>query len=702
MAESDVRPGAPSETPGELQVMNRPRRGGDILEGEEAGPSYGAVNGVLPATESRRSGASSVLPLGRLTSDREGQRRDSQERPEAARTDEARPAASTTLTASSQVLRQQEAADLPSGSAANVRETGVGATTDVRQQQPAPPPPLPQPSSSTQQQPTAQQPEQPKPAPPRLLQPLQRVEPGQGRDRLPPPLQNAVQQLAQQRTAVVQAVQSRAQRALYARQDDNPGHRDGSVFASPESLVGSPPAQQQLEEQTGGFWSVTRVSEVLHQRLVAPVLEHVRGADAGPQPSPTWTPMSTGDVEGSLLSPQTRRAMAAWTAQPTTLTTPIAEAPAPRDDSSAGSLSRDVVMEEVKRQVQIAMQGRDAELQALRNQNVELQGALTASAQLLNEVIQSGGGEPGPVLPEAMRGPPGTEPRGDPPGEDQGSRRAPRAPPGLLGPSSLSGSNLLGRGQDEPRPSGNPFGLSGHAGPLGDNLEAGGAATSLRVPRQGSFEGPDLCEDKLGGAETSPLEVLVQGMKQLQQVYLEKKLPEAEALKGNMELPQLPDLSGESAMEFSDWLYVAEQIVGSMSDSSTRWFAETLKCAKEAYYRHQLATPMERLTILPTVPSELAEPRWSRLERKVMTMLLTAMPKPIREDAVTHRVGTVAGVLFRLHVLYQPGGVAERAAILKQLEGGVSPDSVAEAVAQLRKWRRTLTRVGDAYISPGR
>ena len=211
-----------------------------------------------------------------------------------------------------------------------------------------------------------------------------------------------------------------------------------------------------------------------------------------------------------------------------------------------------------------------------------------------------------------------------------------------------------------------------------------------------------MCEDKLGGAETSPLEVLVQGMKQLQQVYLEKKLPEAEALKGNMELPQLPDLSGESAMEFSDWLYVAEQIVGSMSDSSTRWFAETLKCAKEAYYRHQLATPMERLTILPTVPSELAEPRWSRLERKVMTMLLTAMPKPIREDAVTHRVGTVAGVLFRLHVLYQPGGVAERAAILKQLEGGVSPDSVAEAVAQLRKWRRTLTRVGDAYISPGR
>ena len=34
--------------------------------------------------------------------------------------------------------------------------------------------------------------------------------------RLPPPLQHAVRQLSQQRLAVIEAVQSRAQRALYA------------------------------------------------------------------------------------------------------------------------------------------------------------------------------------------------------------------------------------------------------------------------------------------------------------------------------------------------------------------------------------------------------------------------------------------------------------------------------------------------------
>ena len=52
-----------------------------------------------------------------------------------------------------------------------------------------------------------------------------------------------------------------------------------------------------------------------------------------------------------------------------------------------------------------------------------------------------------------------------------------------------------------------------------------------------------------------------------------------------------------------------------------------------------------------------------------MTLLLGAMKKPAKEDAITHRVADVPSLLFRLHVLYQPGGVSERAAVLKHLEG---------------------------------
>ncbi|CAE7334558.1 TY2B-C, partial [Symbiodinium sp. CCMP2456] len=202
-------------------------------------------------------------------------------------------------------------------------------------------------------------------------------------------------------------------------------------------------------------------------------------------------------------------------------------------------------------------------------------------------------------------------------------------------------------------------------------------------------------------AEASPLDLLVQGMRQLQQVYLEKRgSPETEPIKGSQELPPLPDLLGETGVEFSDWLYVAEQTVGSLSDSAAARFEKTLKCSKEAYQKHQTATPMERLSIAPVMTSDLKEGKWNRLERRVMTMLLSAMPRTVRDDAVTHRVATVSGALFRLHVLYAPGGVAERTAVLKQLEGAQGTDNVVDTISSLRKWRRNLTRALEMSVSP--
>ena len=64
----------------------------------------------------------------------------------------------------------------------------------------------------------------------------------------------------------------------------------------------------------------------------------------------------------------------------------------------------------------------------------------------------------------------------------------------------------------------------------------------------------------VGESEASSLNLLVQGMRQLQQMYLEKGNAQGgDALKGSVELPQLPELIGETGVEFSDWLYVAEQ-----------------------------------------------------------------------------------------------------------------------------------------------
>ncbi|CAE7252215.1 unnamed protein product [Symbiodinium sp. CCMP2592] len=432
------------------------------------------------------------------------------------------------------------------------------------------------------------------------------------------------------------AVQSRAQRALHGqRSDDTPGSRaEGGLFVNAENY-GSPQASPVSEEDRGpGSWSVTRISQVLHRRLVAPVLEHVGGGDRGPGPaqSPTWhSPAQTGAQE-SLMSHETRQAMATWTARPTVLTTPTAPMAQRREDSSGESMNQEVIMDEVRRQVQMAMRGRDSELQALRAEEhrSEISKRLRVDFQALNleAFLQVGI-------------------------EDLRCKEVLRLD---LKVSLGYQAAILGN-------------KGGENHPLKESLEEP-MDMQLRLGEILDLEAQGAGEP---GEELSPLDILVQGMKQLQQVYMDKKSPESEALKGSVELPTLPDLSGDTGVEFSDWLYVAEQIVGSLSDSSTSWFASTLALAKEAYHKHQQATPLERLTISPVISPELAAAKWSRLERRVMTMLLTAMPKAVKEDAVTHRVGTVAGAMFRLHVLYAPGGVAERTAILKQLEG--QPDA---------------------------
>ena len=102
---------------------------------------------------------------------------------------------------------------------------------------------------------------------------------------------------------------------------------------------------------------------------------------------------------------------------------------------------------------------------------------------------------------------------------------------------------------------------------------------------------------------------------------------------------------------------------------------------------------------VPELTEELRDQKWFRLERRVLSLLLAAMPKAVPEDTITHRVESMAGVLFRLHVIYQPGGAMERTAILKHLEGSSGTDDPGDVVAQLRRWRRYLARAEEMSIA---
>ncbi|CAE7249757.1 RE1, partial [Symbiodinium natans] len=415
---------------------------------------------------------------------------------------------------------------------------------------------------------------------------------------------------------------------------------------------------------------------------------------------PEWQSIHGSPSEGTpLMSPEVGQAMQTWTERRTLLTPGprMFQQGASRDDSSSGSIPQEVIMDEVRRQVQMALQTRDEEMRLLRGENQDLREAL----RIMLETDEGGGGrrdqdEVPQEAPSGLRGH-DKEPRGIPggrgPGDEQSRENRSSAlgssgvPDAVPGDRSLPREVRLTEGQEHEAHSG------GGGNPIGSGQNNGPAGTGGGPSADGVGQDPDLTES------TDAMKLLVQGMRQLQQVYMQKKeAPEQEAIKGGVDLQPMPPVTGDSAVEFADWLYMTEQTVGGLTDLASTWFGATLKCAREAYDKYQIASPLERLTIKPNLPSELSEARWKRLERRVLTLLLNAMNATAKEDCVTHRVTNPAEALYRLHILYQPGGSSERAAILRQLEGSSAGEDPNEAVMQLRKWRRYLERAEECNI----
>ena len=104
----------------------------------------------------------------------------------------------------------------------------------------------------------------------------------------------------------------------------------------------------------------------------------------------------------------------------------------------------------------------------------------------------------------------------------------------------------------------------------------------------------------------SPIDVLITGMSQLQQVLLKQKAGDTMDLeaKAVVELSKLPEYTPESgATDFQDYLYLTEQQVGSLASGATDWWQRTLQ-------------------------DDLKEEKYKKLERKVASLLLNSLPRP--------------------------------------------------------------------------
>ena len=159
------------------------------------------------------------------------------------------------------------------------------------------------------------------------------------------------------------------------------------------------------------------------------------------------------------------------------------------------------------------------------------------------------------------------------------------------------------------------------------------------------------------------------------------------------ELPQLGDVDASiNPIQLGDWLSLVSPMMSDLSQASGVWWTAVVRESEAWYERWQRSSPVVRAQIQPSLSRELSDPRFSRLENRAISMLMKAIPEAARQEVISSRDMSSVNILFRLLILFQPGGLKERSMLLSFLSNPGAADGPAEGVAILRKWHRWINR----------
>jgi len=203
---------------------------------------------------------------------------------------------------------------------------------------------------------------------------------------------------------------------------------------------------------------------------------------------------------------------------------------------------------------------------------------------------------------------------------------------------------------------------------------------------------------------------MMKGMQEIQKKMLDREARDREEeaeggasveyVRGSHELPKLACWSPQSGpIDLNDWLALIEPIMSDLTQTSQRWWQETLRQARQWYSDHMDLSPLERIAhdAVPTESLKIA--KWVRLERRASNMLLVAVPEAQREELVSTKRLTVLQILCHLLMIYQPGGLAEKEVILSSLENPPEGSTIADSLQGLRKWMRWRRRAAELAVS---
>ena len=216
-------------------------------------------------------------------------------------------------------------------------------------------------------------------------------------------------------------------------------------------------------------------------------------------------------------------------------------------------------------------------------------------------------------------------------------------------------------------------------------------------PQDGKAEEARGVDEGQGDA----MNVVLKGIAQLQGLVSEmstspKQGEKPESVKpGVSSLPELPTPGAESCLLFSDWIHNSRPPLSDISDTSEELREGVLNEASTWYAKYLQLDPLSRLVFQPEPSEYLNKPKWSRVSRRIETMILAALPATVKQEVSASRVSGLLAVMCKLYVIYAPGGITERELGLRHIQEPPACTGVVETIEGLRKWKRWCLRMSE-------
>ena len=103
---------------------------------------------------------------------------------------------------------------------------------------------------------------------------------------------------------------------------------------------------------------------------------------------------------------------------------------------------------------------------------------------------------------------------------------------------------------------------------------------------------------------------------------------------GLAELPRLPELSQNSAIDVGDWLHGLHNHMGDLSNSSSQWWNEVMGCLTKFYEAYLAASHVGKLALraVDYETSELKDDKWSRVDKRAASMILASVLEGVKAE----------------------------------------------------------------------